>query len=110
MSYTLTTKSQVTLPKAIREHLKVAPGDAVEFRIVADGSVRVVPAALKQRDAETPGSAALAKYRKLIGIGRHAGGSTDALMSMLRGYDGDATDPGFTTKAEPAPPARRKRK
>lgn len=43
MGYTLITKSQVTLPKAIREHLKVAPGDAVEFRIVADGSVRVVP-------------------------------------------------------------------
>ena len=41
MSYTLTTKSQVTLPKAIREHLKVGPGDALEFRVVADGSVRV---------------------------------------------------------------------
>ena len=36
MGCTLTTKSQVTLPKAIREHLKVAPGDAVEFRIVVE--------------------------------------------------------------------------
>ena len=43
MAYTLTTKSQVTLPKAIREHLQVAPGDAVSFKIAADGSVRVEP-------------------------------------------------------------------
>jgi antitoxin PrlF len=110
MSYTLTTKSQVTLPKAIREHLKIAPGDAVDFRIVADGSVRVVPASGTDRSPDAAYSAALAKYRKLLGTGRHAGGSTDALMSMLRGYDQDAADPGFAQQAVPAPPTRRKRK
>ena len=110
MSYTLTTKSQVTLPKAIRDHLKVAPGDAVEFRIVADGSVRVLPATPEGRGAEGLSAAALAKYRKLRGIGGHAGGSTDALMSMLRGYDEDASDPGFAGTPGPAPAARRKRK
>jgi antitoxin PrlF len=107
MGYTLTSKSQVTLPKAIREHLKVAPGDAVDFRIVADGSVRVVPMAAIGRRTEKPSAAALAKYRNLMGIGRYAGGSTDALMSMLRGYDEDATDPGF---AAPAATTRRPRK
>lgn len=66
MGCTLTTKSQVTLPKAIREHLKVAPGDAVEFSIVADGSVRVVPVDVKQREVDEPSAAALAKFRKLI--------------------------------------------
>ena len=65
MGYTLTTESQVTRPKAIREHLKVAPNDAVEFRIVADGSVRVVPVDVKRRGAHEPGAAALAKFRKL---------------------------------------------
>jgi antitoxin PrlF len=100
MAYTLTTKSQVTLPKPIRDHLKVAPGDAVEFRIVADGSVRVQPARAVPSKAPR---ALVEKFRKLQGIGGHAGGSTDALMSLLRGYDEDATDPGF---APPAPPRR----
>ena len=38
---TLTSKGQLTLPKAVREHLKVATGDAVDFVIGADGEVRV---------------------------------------------------------------------
>ena len=105
MSYTLTAKSQVTLPKPIRDHLKVAPGDAVEFRIVADGSVRVEPARAKGRGDDDPDPVLLEKYRKLQGIGGRAGGSTDALMEMLRGYSEDATDPGFA----PLPAPRRSR-
>ena len=104
MSYTLTAKSQVTLPKPIRDHLKVAPGDAVEFRIVADGSVRVQPAKAKGRNSAAPSAAALAKYRKLVGIGK-TGTSTEEWMNLLRGYDEDATDPGFAPL-----PAARKRK
>ena len=107
MAYTLTTKSQVTLPKPIRDHLKVAPGDAVEFRIAADGSVRVDPVRTSPHRAGEPSAKALSKYRKLIGIGGHHGeASTDRLMALLRGYDDDATDPGFT----PVSPAARKRK
>lgn len=109
MAYTLTTKSQVTLPKSIRDHLNVAPGDAVEFRIVADGSVRVQPA--RTTPAAKSGAAALAKYRKLQGIGGHAGGSTDALMSLLRGFDEDAADPGLSAPSpSPEPAPRRARK
>ena len=107
MPYKLTTKSQVTLPKAIREHLKVDPGDAVEFRVVADGSVRV------QRAGAAPVKAPRAlinKYRKLQGIGGHGGGATDALMSLLRGYDEDAADPGFVRAAVKSTAAQRKRK
>ena len=93
MGYTLTTKSQVTLPKPIRDHLKVAPGDEVQFRIAADGSVRVEPAT-PTRAAGKATAAALAKYRRLIGCGR-TGVSTEEWMNLLRGYDEDATDPGF---------------
>jgi AbrB family looped-hinge helix DNA binding protein len=103
MAYTLTTKSQVTLPKPIRDHLKVAPGDAVEFRIVADGSVRVQP--VKAVSSKAP-RARVEKFRKLQGIGGEAGGSTDALMSLLRGYDEDAGDPGLAPRVVP----RRSRK
>ena len=105
MAYTLTTKSQVTLPKAIREHLRVAPGDAVDFRIVADGTVRVVPAlpASAASAADTgPLKAARKRFAALRGSGgQHGEPSTDALMRLLRGYDGDADDPGFAL-ARPA--------
>jgi AbrB family looped-hinge helix DNA binding protein len=94
MSYTLTSKSQVTLPKSIRDHLKVAPGDAVEFRIVADGSVKVEPARPKRRAAGEPSPQAVARLRTLRGTAP-TDYTTDELMSMLRGYEDDATDPGF---------------
>ncbi len=94
MAYTLTTKSQVTLPKPIRDHLKVAPGDAVQFRIAADGSVRVDPVRRVRLRTSEPSAKALARFEKLRGTSptRH---STDELMNMLRGYEDDAGDPGF---------------
>lgn len=70
MGYTLTTKSQVTVPKAICDYLKVGPGDAHESRVVADGSVRVQPA------GKGPGKALGAlveQYRKLQGSGGRGG-------------------------------------
>jgi AbrB family looped-hinge helix DNA binding protein len=42
----LTQKSQVTLPKRIREHLGLAPGDQVLFEIEGD-AVRIVPVVSK---------------------------------------------------------------
>lgn len=104
MSYTLTSKSQVTLPKPIRDHLKVAPGDAVEFRIKADGSVQVLPVRGESAGAQEPSAEALAKYRGLRGMNR-TGTPTDEWMKLLRGYDEDANDPGFAPL--PPPPATR---
>jgi antitoxin PrlF len=40
-SSTLTSKGQITLPKAIREHLRVGTGDAIDFIVGTDGEVRV---------------------------------------------------------------------
>lgn len=40
---TLTSKGQVTVPKEVREHLRVAEGDRLEFLISEDGSVRLRP-------------------------------------------------------------------
>ena len=96
MAYTLTTKSQVTLPKSIRDYLKVAPGDAVEFRIVADGSVRVEPVRPKPQAAAV--AEARARIEKLRGTLK-SGRSTDEWMNLLRGYDEDDTDPGFAPGA-----------
>ena len=38
---TLTSKGQLTLPRRVREHLKVRAGDTVDFVIDPDGSVQV---------------------------------------------------------------------
>lgn len=38
---TITSKGQITIPKAVRSHLGVAPGDRLDFAIGQDGSVRI---------------------------------------------------------------------
>jgi AbrB family looped-hinge helix DNA binding protein len=40
---TMTTKGQVTIPKEIREHLKIETGDRLSFVVQEDGSVVVKP-------------------------------------------------------------------
>ena len=40
---TLTSKGQITLPKEIREQLKLQPGDRVEFLVGPDGRITVWP-------------------------------------------------------------------
>ena len=40
---TITSKGQITIPKAIREHLGVTSGHRLEFRIGDDGAVTVLP-------------------------------------------------------------------
>jgi antitoxin PrlF len=38
---TVTSKGQVTLPRKVREALRVRPGDRIDFVLGADGEVRV---------------------------------------------------------------------
>lgn len=40
---TITSKGQITLPKAVREHLHVAQGDQLEFVIGPAGNVELRP-------------------------------------------------------------------
>jgi antitoxin PrlF len=42
MTYRVGAKGQVVIPKSIREHLGIAPGDEVEFSLVGT-AVRVEP-------------------------------------------------------------------
>ncbi len=42
MTATLTSKGQVTIPKAVRDRLNLAPGDKLEFVFDTDGAVRLV--------------------------------------------------------------------
>ena len=40
----ITAKGQTTIPKAIRDRLRVEPGDRIDFVVQADGTVKVEPA------------------------------------------------------------------
>lgn len=77
-AYKLTSKGQVTIPKAIRDALGLDPGDAVEFEIGEDGKVQL----RRAFDAQAFRRAAEAARGK----GR-SGMSTDELMRMTRGED-----------------------
>jgi antitoxin PrlF len=43
MESAITTKGQTTIPKEIREHLRLKPGDRVKFFIHPDGMVVLLP-------------------------------------------------------------------
>ena len=43
MESAITVKGQATIPKAIREYLRLKPGDRVKFFVHPDGSVVLLP-------------------------------------------------------------------
>ena len=43
MESAITSKGQATIPKAVRDHLQLKPGDRVKFFIHPDGSVVLLP-------------------------------------------------------------------
>ena len=80
MPYALTQKSQVTVPKAVRQALGVEPGQSVDYEVLADGRVVMVAAPTpRQPDVR-------ATLRKWRGTGV-SGMSTDEIMCETRGED-----------------------
>lgn len=75
MSTTVTTKGQVTIPKAVRDLLGIAPGSQVDFVLNTDGDV-----VLTRKDQQRPAS----RFQKLRGHAGH-GLDTDTIMAMTRG-------------------------
>lgn len=79
MASRLTSKGQVTVPKAVRQHLGVRPGDAVDFAIVG-GRVEI------RKDADDDDRerilAALEEIRRRRPV--DLGMSTDEYMAMIR--------------------------
>lgn len=68
---TLTSKGQTTIPRKIREYLRLRPGDRMEFIIGEDGRVVVIPISVDA--AELAGilpkpktAVSLARMRKII--------------------------------------------
>jgi AbrB family looped-hinge helix DNA binding protein len=44
---TITSKGQVTIPKKVRDRLRLRSGDRLDFRVEEDGTIRVFPIARK---------------------------------------------------------------
>lgn len=82
MSYALTIKSQVTVPKAIRQHLRVQPGQEVDYEPLPDGSVRMFAVAARAPQADDIRTA-LRQWRGK-GILKM---STEEIMRETRGED-----------------------
>lgn len=76
MSYALTSKSQVTIPKRIRESLGVEQGGSVEFRMNDRGEVVIEKAG--------EGESVESRFAKLRGIWK-GGMTTDEIMALTRG-------------------------
>ncbi len=74
----ITSKGQVTIPKAIREKLGLLPYTEVDFVVVGD-SVRIVKAA--QPKGETRGQ----RLVRLLRGSATAGLTTDEIMELTRG-------------------------
>jgi len=49
-SSTITSKGQTTIPKEVRDHLKLQSGDQIDFVIRSDGTVVLRPATLHVRE------------------------------------------------------------
>lgn len=80
MSYALTSKSQVTIPKAMRLHMGIRPGAAVDFEALPDGRIAIFSAQQVVTVAtENP-------FRQFLGIGI-AGLSTEEILRETRGED-----------------------
>jgi antitoxin PrlF len=62
---TLTTKGQITIPKEIREHLKLRAGHRLEFQIGADGLVVMRP---RNRDVRELKGILRPKRRKPVSV------------------------------------------
>ena len=90
MTTTVTTKGQVTIPKPIRDSLGLIPGSRVVFEYGENGDVVLKPAGRVR-----PGRPGRSRFARLRGTGGRGGMTTDELMSLLRGYDEDARDPGL---------------
>jgi antitoxin PrlF len=81
MPTTLTSKGQVTIPKRIRDALRLVPGSSVEFSLNGGGDVVLLPAKAAKKGAQRKdrfdavrGSADV-RWR------------TDDLMKLLRAED-----------------------
>lgn len=60
---TITSKGQVTIPAAVRNELKIAPGDRIEFIKISSGHFEIVKATKDARELR-----GIVKSNKVVSI------------------------------------------
>jgi antitoxin PrlF len=73
----LTVKSQVTIPKPVRDYLGIGPGERIKFEPLPDGRVAISAATKRKGATDNP----FAKFRGAL----KSGPGTDELLRMTRG-------------------------
>ena len=77
MATRVTRKGQVTIPKRVRDYLRIEPGSMVEFEVTPDGRMVLVnQGAVPEPD----------RFEKIRGTATTKL-TTDEIMAMLRGDD-----------------------
>ena len=95
MATTLTAKGQVTIPKHVRDALRLAPGDGVEFAVNTQGEVVVSRVGGRHsRRTQRPGTRRRDRFEAVRGTA-DAKWSTAELMALLRGPDRADDLPGL---------------
>jgi antitoxin PrlF len=79
MGYALTSKSQVTIPKAVRQALGIGPGQEVDYEVQPGGKVLIVP-------VERAAPANVDLFQAWRGVGILKRGTAD-ILSDTRGDD-----------------------
>lgn len=74
----VTSKGQVTIPKAIRDHLDVGPGSKVDFVMNDQGDI-----VLRKAETEVRNIPQFERVRGSLGTSM----TTDEIMALLRGDD-----------------------
>ena len=77
MSTKVTSKGQVTIPKAVRDRLNLKPGSAVDFELGDDGRVVLVKAGKKN-------AAPRSRFDRIVGSAT-SNMTTDEIMALMRG-------------------------
>jgi AbrB family looped-hinge helix DNA binding protein len=77
MGTTVTSKGQVTIPKAVRDRLNLKPGNAVDFELTPDGQVVLTKAGRKN-------GAPRSRFDRILGTAT-SDMTTDEIMALMRG-------------------------
>jgi antitoxin PrlF len=80
MESAITTKGQATIPKAIREHLRLKPGDRVKFFVHPDGSVVLLP----KLSASALGGIIKSRRRRPVTIAEMTEATAEATTGAVR--------------------------
>jgi AbrB family looped-hinge helix DNA binding protein len=77
MSTTITSKGQVTIPKAVRDRLNLRPGNAVDYELDQDGRVVIKKAGRKS-------AAPHSQFDRIVGSAT-VDMTTEEIMALMRG-------------------------